>query len=75
MSILQSVKSSFLSLKGQTPAGYEGERKLLSISDNIILPAARKFPSIDPNVTPAIEMLTEVGELMLTEDNFNIITE
>ena len=28
-----------------------------------------------PDTTPEVEMLTEVGELMITEDNFNIITE
>ena len=75
MSVLERAKSSFLGLKGKTPPGYEGERTLPLIPVVATVTPARSFPSTNPDVTPAVEMLTEAGELMLTEDNFNIITE
>lgn len=75
MSVLERAKSSFLGLKGKTPPGYEGERTLPLIPVFEQSSPARSFTSSGPDVTPAVEMLTEAGELMLTEDNFNIITE
>jgi len=76
MGVLNGLKTSRLGLKGSTPPLYEGERTLplIPVEAGSAKPG-RYFPSTNPDVTPAIEMLTEAGELMLTEDNLNLVLD
>lgn len=76
MGVLNGLKTSRLGLKGFTPPLYEGERTLpvVPVGAGSAKPA-RYFPAAGPDVTPAIEMLTEAGELMLTEDNLNLVLD
>lgn len=76
MGVLDGLKTSILGLRGTTPPLYEGERTLplIPVEAGSAKPA-RYFPNTNPDVTPAIEMLTEAGEFLLTEDNLNITLE